>query len=121
MRKFIPVKIFSLILVVVMLTVAISGVHESAQATQSNVGAVDDKGLHSEIAESRQCPCAPLEQHKECDGCDSCVNCACHAPLTVQQFQLSYNPLIVNLSTFDLFRFLPEVYLSKFIPPQKQA
>jgi hypothetical protein len=41
--------------------------------------------------------------------------------LTVQPLQLGYNPLILNLSTSDPFKHLPEVYLPKFIPPQIQA
>lgn len=122
MRKLIPLKFFALILLVVMLTVAINGVHESAHAMQSQVTSSDEKdGLHSEIAAPHHCPCVPLEQHKDYDGCDSCVNCACHAPLIVQPLKLVYNPIIVALSTYDPLNFLPEVYLSKFIPPQIHA
>jgi hypothetical protein len=62
-----------------MLTVAINGVHESAHATQSQVTSSYEKdGLHSEIARLTSA-CTPLEQHKDYDGCDTCVNCACHA------------------------------------------
>jgi hypothetical protein len=106
-----------------MLTVAFSGVHESAHAMQSQVTSSDEKdGLHSEIAATHQCPCTPLEQHKDFDGCDTCVNCLCHAPLIVQSFQLSYNPSSIPvLQASDPFKYLPEVYLSKFIPPQKQS
>jgi hypothetical protein len=123
MRKLIPLKFLSLVLLVVMLTVAINGVLESAHAMQSQVTSSDEKdGLHSEIAAPHQCPCTPLEQHKDYDGCDTCVNCACHAPLTIQPFQLSYNPSILdNMYASDPFKHLPEVYLSKFIPPQNQA
>ena len=121
MQKHIPLKIFSWIILVLMLTVTIDGVHESAHAMQGHVTAAIDPASPSEISSSHQCPCFPLEQHKDYDGCDSCDNCACHAPLTMQQFQLSYNPVISDLSMADPFRYLPEVYLSKFIPPQKQA
>jgi len=49
------------------------------------------------------------------------MNCACHASVTIQQFQLSYNPSILKLNLSEPFKYLPEVFLSKFIPPQKHA
>jgi len=101
-----------------MLTVTLNGAHESAHAMQSQVtvasSAVDAPTPHDT-------PCTPFEHHQDYDGCDSCVNCACHASLTVLPFQLSYNPIIVDLSTFDPFKHVPEVHLSKFIPPQIHA
>jgi len=108
-------------MLLVMLTMTINGVHESAHAMQSHVTFANDQASHSEISAHNQCPCAPLEQHKDYDGCDTCVNCTCHAPLTNQPIQISYNPSILALHVSDPFKFLPEVYLSKFIPPQIQA
>ena len=122
MRKHIPLKIFSWILLVLMLAVTIDGALERAHVMQSHVIAASDQTSPSGISASHHCPCAPLEQHKDYDGCDTCVDCACHAPLPIQTFQLSYNPSILdNLSGSDPFKFLPEVYLSKFIPPQNPA
>ena len=111
-------KFISWVILVVMLTATIHCVHESAHAMQSNVAEADNQGLHSEISTPHQCPCTPLEQHNDDDGCDTCINCTCHAPLAIQPLQLSYNPIISNLSTSDPFKHLPEVYLSKFVPPQ---
>jgi hypothetical protein len=119
MQKFIHLKFFSFILLAVMLAVTIDGARESAQAMQSRVSAAKDQTSHSEISTPHHCPCTPLEEHKDNDCCDTCANCACHAPLTVRPFQLSYNPIIVVLSSHDPFKLLPEVYLSKFIPPQQ--
>ncbi len=118
MRKFIHLKITSTLLLLVILAVTLSCAHESAHALQSPVNTAFSA---MESAASHDTPCPPCEHHQDYDGCDSCVNCACHASLTVQPFQLSYNPIIVNLSRFDLFKHLPEVHLSKFIPPQIQA
>lgn len=118
MRKLIHLKFFSLILLVVMLTATINVVHESAHAMQGHVTAASDQVSPSDISTSHPSPCSPLEHHKDYDGCDSCINCACHAPLTIQQFQLGYNPIIIHLSTYDPFKHVPEVCLSKFIPPQ---
>ena len=121
MRKFIHLKFFSLIVVVVMLTVTINGVHESAHARQDHVTAACDRAAHTELSASQHCPCAPLEQHNDYDGCDTCVNCVCHAPLTMQPFLLSYNPVILDLHISAPLNFLPEVYLSLFVPPDSAA
>lgn len=118
MRKKIPFKFFTRLLLLVMLTVTINGVHESAHALQNRVATVEDQDMHSALSVPHQCPCTPFEGHKDYDDCDACVNCACHAPLTVQPLKLVYNPVIVALNTYDPFKFLPEVYLSKFVPPQ---
>ncbi len=80
-----------------------------------------DRASHVEMSAPHQCPCSPHEQHNDYDGCDTCSNCACHASLTIQQFQLRYNPMILDLSTSHPFKHLPEVFLSKFIPPQNNA
>jgi hypothetical protein len=121
MRILLPLKFFSLILLVVMLTATINVVHESAHAMQSHVTAAHEHASPSERSASHQSPCSPLEQHNDFDGCDTCINCACHASLTIQQFKFGYNPMILHLSTYDPFKHVPEVYLSKFIPPQNLA
>lgn len=121
MRKRIPLQFISRLLLMVMLTVMINGVHEGAHAIQRCVSAPLDQTLPSEISTTHQCPCSPFEQHDEYDGCDTCVSCACHAPLSTRQLEFDYNPTIQKLQTFDLFKDLPEVYLSKFIPPQNQV
>ena len=121
MRKLIPNKFFPQLLLLVMLTMTINGVFESAHAMQSHVAAADGQGLHSEASVLHQGPWTPLEQHKDNDGCDTCINCACHAPLTVQPYQLVYNPIILNLGSSEPFTYQPEVYLPKFIPPQNQS
>lgn len=121
MRKLIPLKFVSQLLLVIMLIVAVNGVHESAHAMQEHVKALGDQASFSQISASHQCPCAPLEQHKDYDGCDTCINCSCHAPLAVQQLVVHYNPIILSLGFSDPYQYLPEVYLSKFIPPQIHA
>ena len=105
----------SSVLLLLMLTITINGAHESAHAMQNPVH-TGSSALEAQDLDDT--PCTPFEHHQDYDGCDSCVNCACHASLPVLFFKLSYNPAIVDLSTFDPFRHLPEVYLSRFIPPQ---
>ena len=121
MRKSIHLKIFLLVLLAVIHTVAVNGVYGSACSMQSHVTDVSDQEVPLEISASLQQPCPPFEQCKDYDGCNTCINCACHAPLSFQQFQLSYNPSISDLTIPDPFKSFPEVYLSKFIPPQNHA
>lgn len=121
MRKLIPLKFVSQLLLMIMLIVAVNGVHESAHAMQDHVKASSDQASLSQISAPHQCPCTPLEQHKDYDVCDNCINCACHAPLGVQQLVISYDPIVLSLHLSDPYQYLPEVFLSKFIPPQNLA
>ena len=105
-------------LLLVMLSVTFTGVHESAQAKKRQVQSACST---LDLPASADSPCAPCEHHNDHDCCDSCVNCSCHASLTVQPFQLSYDPLMSELSISDPFKHLPEVYLTRFIPPQIHA
>lgn len=104
-----------------MLSVAIMGMHANAHAGQPQVAVSGDQGQDVSGGDPHPCPCAPQGPHQDSDGCDSCVNCTCHAPLTVQPFQLNYAPIIITLQWSDPFKHLPEVFLPKFIPPQNQA
>ena len=117
MRRLIHLKYFTLFLLVVMLTVTINGVHVSAHAMQNHVTVSSDQASPVQISAAHNCPCSPLEHHEEDDCCDACINCVCHAPLIIQQFLFSFTPSILELSASDPFKYLPEVYLSKFIPP----
>jgi len=116
MRTFIHLKFVSSVLLLVMLTVTLHGVHESAHAMQSPVNstssALENQAIHDNT------PCTPFEHHQDYDGCDSCVNCACHASFPVQPLKLSYNPIVSDLNMLDPYKHLPEVFLAKFIPPQ---
>jgi hypothetical protein len=108
-------------LLFLLLTMAIHVMHESAHAMQSHVIATSAHKTPSKNSTSHQSPCSPLEQNEDYDCCDICVNCACHASLALQQFQLGYLPIILGLSSYDQFRQHPEVFLPKFIPPQNLA
>lgn len=121
MRKFLPLKLLSWLLLVVILTAMTHGLCESAHASQGELSVTWDQGSQSQVSASDQCPCCPLEHNDDQHSCDACINCICHASLTLQQFQLTYTPFIIDLKTSQPFRLLPEVYLSKFIPPQNLA
>jgi len=122
MRKFIPLHFVSHLLLIVMLSMALHGVHECDHTIQGNLSTASDSAItHAKFPAPQQSPCTPPVQHKDSDGCDTCVNCACHAPLIVQQLVLSYDPIVVSLRLSDPYHYLPEVFLSKFIPPQNLA
>jgi hypothetical protein len=120
MSTYINLKFISSVLLLVMLAITIQGAHESAHAMQRPVNGTGST-LENQAPHHDNTPCTPFEHHQDYDGCDSCINCFCHASLTILPINLGYNPVISDLQTFDPFRFLPEVYLTKFIPPQIQA
>ena len=120
MQKLVPIKFLSLTLLLVLLVTSINGVHDSTHALPSQTTAVGEQASLATDS-THSCPCDSDNQHEDCDGCDTCVNCSCHAPLTMQPFQLRYAPLIITLSSADPFAHLPEVFLPKFVPPQKYA
>lgn len=117
MRKIIRLKFIASILLLVMLAVAVNGAHESAHALHISVKSASASATVPTPG-ADDIPCTPFDHQQDYDGCDICCNCACHASLTILPFQLSYNPVVAKLHTFDLFESLPEVYLSKFVPPQ---
>ncbi|UFS72225.1 hypothetical protein LPW11_08525 [Geomonas sp. RF6] len=117
MLKSIPVKLFCRLLLLVLLLVAINGMHQRAHAEGCTISA----SSQTDPSASQDSPAIPLDQHTESDGCDSCIDCACHAPLPVQLFHLCYIPVVTDVATAEPFKPLPEVYLSKFIPPQLLA
>jgi hypothetical protein len=122
MRKTIPLKLVARLMFLVMLVVTVHGVHESAHAMQISVTVSNDSAItKAECSAPQKCPCTPPSQHKDYDGCDTCINCSCHAPLAVQQLVIHYNPILLNVGFSDPYQHLPEVFLSKFIPPQNLA
>lgn len=86
----------------------VSGASHGAE-TCKGPGAVD-KGGH-----------CPSDENTLPDHCDSSCNCPCHAPLTWQPVLASCAPHISSLVFSEPFKAIPEVYLSKFVPPQLNA
>ena len=110
-------RIVSLILTVVMLAGSVIGTHGSVHAADHHPTAIADHGSVPGDSPSDPAPC----QHDEADGCSSCLNCTCHAPLIVRPLQLYYNPLVSHTLAPEPFTALPEVFLAKFVPPQNHA
>lgn len=121
MREYLPLKLICWALLLVIFTAMTHGMCETAHAAQVQPSVTCDQAAQSELFASDHCPCCPVEQNDHQDGCDACINCICHASLTLQQFRLTYTPFIIDLKPSRPFKQLPEVYLSKFIPPQNLA
>jgi hypothetical protein len=64
------------------------------------------------------CPCSGGPGSDCCDT--SFCNCGCHAPLS-QGVRLVYAPVMAVQTVRELFRPLPQVYFSIFVPPQNPA
>ena len=117
MRIPLPLKFISRLILVVLLTAIINGVCGNAHAMESHASAPCTPAQYSDVTSPHECPCSPDEQHSDDDGCNRCVNCACHAPLIMNRFQLVYTPVIANLHIVTPLTVLPEVFLSLFVPP----
>jgi hypothetical protein len=116
------IKFVSSALVLIMLMIIVGGLCTNACAVEKGTRtfhaiSAQDNGVHSQAGADHS-PCSPCEDDDHSDGCDTCINCICHASMTVLPFALSYRPVISDLQTADPITALPEVYLSKFVPPQ---
>lgn len=116
-------KSVSFVLLAVMLTFATAGFSHGACAEDvpgSSVASAD--AVTSSIAAGTQGPVCPCDDHSTDSGhCGISCQCPCHASLTPQPVQVGCSPQISPLLFFEPFKALPEVYLSKFIPPQNLA
>lgn len=114
-------KFYSWLVLVVLLAAMTHAVCDNAHAALGESSVTGKHAAQSEIFASDQCPCCPTEHQADHDVCDSCINCICHATSITQPFQLTYSPFFLDLQSYNPHRQLPEVYLSKFIPPQNRA
>lgn len=118
MRKLLPLKFFSWLILAAVLTALVHGACKSAHASQSGSAVSSEHAAQSEIFASQNCPCCPVEPADHHGACDSCINCICHATSLAGQVELTYLPVVIELQAFHPYKHLPEVFLSKFIPPQ---
>lgn len=111
-------KYVSWLLLASVFVVLCNGVCSTAHALEPQVSSLQNCAFIDAAAGSGA-PCCPDDRHgSESPACDDCVNCLCHVTVAPQLFRLNYLPLISQLSSFNAFRLMPEVYLPKFIPPQ---
>ncbi|WP_136525027.1 hypothetical protein [Geomonas ferrireducens] len=116
-----PLKSISTLLLVVLFCFILGGTCESAHAKQLGVSAAScDQTVSHEGAEC-DLPGCPADGESGHTDCDFCCDCACHLSLSLGSFSFNYLPLLSDIKSFDRFTFLPEVFLSKFVPPQLRA
>lgn len=110
-------KYISIFMVIVIFAISVAGFCRDAHAAElsDDVHCDHDSSYLSPI--EKQCPSCPGNGPSESNHCDSSCYCSCNVSLTVQPVLVSYSPLIAFLVFPEPFEALPEVYLSKFIPP----
>ena len=81
-------------------------------------------GTHGQVAcdaltgaDADHCPSCPSHDQTDSDHCASSCDCSCHLSVTVPPVSIRFSPVVTDLVFFEPFTALPEVYLSKFIPP----
>jgi hypothetical protein len=124
--KFRPSRITALLLLFVALTALGMSFGENVVCAGEMPAAHDRSGASSALGETRihgnGCPCHPAPEHSSSDHfCYGNCNGPCHAPLSSVSVVFAYMPVGIPLSFSDHKQFIPEVYLSKFIPPQNLA
>ncbi|KAF0220110.1 MAG: hypothetical protein FD174_1555 [Geobacteraceae bacterium] len=110
-------KFCALILLMVIISMSVTGFCRSAHAADPSCDTTYDMAPGTYSAIEKQCPSCPVDEHSVPDHCDSSCHCPCHAPLTAQPVQVVCSRQIAPLVFPEPFKALPEVYLPKFIPP----
>ena len=120
MRHSFSHKLVSYLLLIVTLTLSTAGFCRDACSDEITI----DKSIKSAnsavsfIVAEKAGPLCPCGQQSDNDNrCDSCRYCCCHAPLISQSVQVEYTPQVISITSSEPFTALPEVYLSKFVPP----
>lgn len=111
-------KFTSVGLILVILAVSFFGLCRETHAAEESWVAPAPECSQKIDASDDHCPACPHEEQSDVDHCASSCYCSCHLPVTVQALQLLHAPIISRLLAYEPFTALPEVFLSKFIPPQ---
>jgi hypothetical protein len=80
-------------------------------------GSVCESGTH---AASQSSPCAPDHDSHPDDGhCDDCCGCTCFRSTVADGIVVNYSPTVSTLSRVEPFLVFPDVFLPKFVPPER--
>jgi len=121
MQKIRTVTFFSRFLLLILLTASIDGKFDSTHAIQKSVVSADNFESFAVLSAMRTDKKNSHKHHEHSSECHTCSNCTCHVLLPVQTIKLDYNPVITSFCSFKLIVHLPEVTLSRFIPPRNLA
>jgi len=114
-------KSISFLMVIAILTISVTGFCRGANAMELSGYSGNSQAVSYLDTIEKGCSTGPADKHSVPDHCDSSCNCPCHAPLTVEPVRISCSQKISSLTSFEPFKAIPEVYLSRFIPPQNLA
>ena len=118
MRKLLCLKLLSWLMLTVILTAMTHGLCDEAHASHHFVSAASDQTESLSSATGHCTDCPVNDDDGGSGNCDDCTNCICHTFSLPHHFKFVYIPIASDLLTSQPFKQLPEVYLSKFIPPQ---
>lgn len=62
------------------------------------------------------CPPCSGDHPQTCGG--HCLSCPCHAPVGASPIAIAYSPSVSFIRAADPYILFPEVFLSRFVPPQ---
>jgi hypothetical protein len=110
-------KYISFVMIMAILAISMSGFCRAGIAASPPCAAeyhIDKYNCDQHDKDSSACP---ADEHSVPGHCDSNCDCPCHAQLTAQPVQVVCLQPVAPLEFHEPFMSLPEVYLSKFIPP----
>lgn len=109
-------KNISFLMVVVLFVVMVTGACGGACAFEPPSGSPTIQKASCLSPLQNSCPECPVDEHSVPDHCD--CSCACHATLMSLTVQPVRSPLYSPLIFHETQKYPPEVYLSRFVPPQ---
>ena len=120
MAHSLPHKFVSLLLLAVVIAASVAGLCRETHAAEQCWGGHGDRetAASSLAVQADQCPSCPADEQSHHNDCDSSCYCSCHLPLTIHFAGHNYAPPVSRLVSYDAFFRFPEVFLSKFVPPQ---
>lgn len=120
MRRLLNSYLSMLLVVLVMLSV--SGLFRSACAFDQCGDSTAKPSFSVESShhiDQKHCPSCPTHHgdSSEGDDCSCHCDCPCNAPLITVALAISCQQPVSELSVFELFQAIPEVYLPTAVPP----
>jgi hypothetical protein len=98
--------------------VVCAGEPPGAHAASRSLPAHDMGRSHDESDRSG----VPSSSHSPNDHiCFGVCNGACHAPLASTPLVFTYSPVLTNLCSPEIIQYIPEVFLSLFVPPDSSV
>ena len=114
--KFASRRIISLLLLLVTITGLLVSIGENILCAGEIPGAHENVTTSPTDASDHDCPAAPADSSDD-HLCTGDCGCPCQAPLLPAPLLFSYSPSFTSLSSGESISYIPEVYLSLFVPP----